>query len=206
MTNVRKLATLHCLMKETQLQLFTCPPYFIIPCHDIPSKQLLQVVASPSSSHGITTNSYSNTPKARGITSKQKSPPWQDMALLPNATGSPPSSMESPSKVVPYSKIYDITSKCSIIPRCYGISSKCHSIIHRFYGITSKSHGITQFAPALPPKRDHCHSRSWHHPYMTWHEPQMASTSKTVVVSGFWGCHQGFHSDVPQSELALLIE
>lgn len=62
------------------------------------------VMTSPSSSHGITTNSYSNTPKARGITSKQKSPPWQDMALLPNATGSPPSSMESPSKVVPYSK------------------------------------------------------------------------------------------------------
>lgn len=104
MTNVCKLATLHCLTKETQLQLFTCPPYFIIPCHDIPSKQLLQVVASPSSSHGITANSYSNTPKACGITSKQKSPPWQDMALLPNATGSPPSSMESPPKVVPYPK------------------------------------------------------------------------------------------------------
>lgn len=65
-----------------------------------------------------------------------------------------------PRKLCLTQKDYDITSKCSIIPRCYGISSKCHSIIHRFCGITSKCHGITQFAPALPPKRDHCHSRS----------------------------------------------
>lgn len=206
MTNVRKLATLHRLTKETQLQLFTCPPYFIIPCHDIPSKQLLQVVASPSSSHGITTNSYSNTPKPVALPPNRSHLHGRIWHYSQMPQDHPQVLWNHPQKLCLTQKNYDITSKCSIIPRCYGISSKCHSIIHRFCGITSKCHGITQFAPALPPKRDHCHRRSWHHPYMTWHEPQMASTSKTVVVSGFWGCHQGFHSDVPQSELALLTE